>query len=274
MLGCPLGHELSPVPGEPNLWAGMLDGRVAFEAWLAEELGPRGERIARRSLARAVGGSLSGTHEWLALRSVAKLAAAFDDVIVDTAPGTHLLDFLGAHRRLPALFGGLPGGVAGTVLGWLAGASFGPVRTLLAAMSDLSGSLQAVERDIDALWASGRVDAVLTTRADLPDRDGREPLVEGLRGHGIRVAGLLLNRAEGEPGPPLRPVDEVPANLLAIETAVRAADAQWRRRHGEQSARAEALRQSLGGAAVVRLPVVDATSRDALRALGRLGDVD
>ena len=113
VLDVPVGAEPSPVPGARQLYAAAVDARSAFDRWLARRrdllatIAVRGTYLDDEDVSRLLKLSLPGIDEVIGLLEVVRLAgeddtgAAFDTVVVDTAPTGHTLRLLAA----PALLG-------------------------------------------------------------------------------------------------------------------------------------------------------------------------
>lgn len=90
-----------PWPGE--LWAVMLDPAATLATVIAEEAaGDQAARLGANPLLANIMGSMSGASEYLAAERLHQLHrdSRFDQVIVDTPPSRHALDFLDGPERL------------------------------------------------------------------------------------------------------------------------------------------------------------------------------
>ena len=83
-----------PAPGE--LWAEMLDVRATLdEAVLVNSPPDLAERILKHPIYATIGSSLAGMQELMAIERLHQLMArGFEDIVIDTAPSRHALEFL------------------------------------------------------------------------------------------------------------------------------------------------------------------------------------
>lgn len=303
-LGIQLGVHSSRVAIEDvELDARMPDSRESvglFINWLFTDPEARA-RVSANPMVRELSDAMPGMHELICVAFVDHELASgrYDEVILDTAPSRHALDFLDYPQRLVGL-------LEGRTLEWFSGlARFAGTalddrpdqRGLLAwgkrrvegLVSNLVGvdAIRSIAELFTELYAvkdrwlelARRIQARLSdetrylvvTGASGSSLDDAEYLVEQLRARGNRASGVLLNRTR----------EEVPSWLDELDTdagpAARAVSA-YRREFtalAEQNARArERLRTSVGALPVVTLPAVrSAEPRDILTELAdRLAD--
>jgi anion-transporting ArsA/GET3 family ATPase len=90
-----------------ELWASMLDAEATFAALVHEHAAhaEQADRILASRFAKNVAGSLSGTHEYMAMEKLHALYASghFDLIVLDTPPTHDALAFVDAPRLLTRL---------------------------------------------------------------------------------------------------------------------------------------------------------------------------
>ncbi|HEX7243159.1 MAG TPA: ArsA family ATPase, partial [Longimicrobiaceae bacterium] len=201
-LGIPLGPDPAPVPGVDGLLAMELDSARERERFLARYRGAllqtveRGTYLEAEDVAGFLDLALPGMDELAAVLRLARLAEDAPDLrlVVDTAPTGHTLRLL----DLPRL-----------ALGWIAALEAMEAKHRGVALA-LAGAYRpdASARDLAALRDDvERVAALLAdpahTRFLLVTTPGPVVLAEtgryldALRGRGIAVGGIVVNRAPG-----------------------------------------------------------------------------
>src|SRR5262249_17101059 len=83
-------------PASGELWAEMLDVRGTLdEAVRLNTEADLGERILKHPIYASIASSLAGMQELMAIERIHQLIArGFEDIVVDTAPSRHALEFL------------------------------------------------------------------------------------------------------------------------------------------------------------------------------------
>lgn len=161
-VGQGLGNEPTlvegPWPGE--LWAAMLDPSETMLTLLNEHASPvRAARIAANPLLANIVGSMSGANEYMAAERLFQLHhdQRFDQVVVDTPPSRHAIDFLDSPQRLTRF-----------IDNQLYRVVFAPRRGLL---RSVSSATHLVVRLTARLIGAGLVDDVIRLFEDLGELD-------------------------------------------------------------------------------------------------------
>lgn len=228
-LGVQLGIEACPVRvGDAQLWARMPDSRGSvdlFATWLFDDPAARA-RVFQNPMYAELSNSLAGVHELISVAFIDHelTSGRFDEVVLDTAPSRHALEFLDYPARLARM-------LEARTLEWmvglakLAGASLEDrpdARGLLAwgrqRVGHLVSSLLGAEavRDVAALfgefllvrekWLALVRDVerrigdpstryVVVTGCSGSSLDDAGYLVEALRARSRQATAILLNRA-------------------------------------------------------------------------------
>jgi anion-transporting ArsA/GET3 family ATPase len=156
----------------------------------------------------------------MAVESVFRLVEedAYDLVVVDTPPAQHAVDFLDAPRRLLAFLDSralavlkdptsiLPGAtsrlaqmILSSVLAGLERfTGIGLVRELsefVGAIEGLTGALRIRVAQVAALLASEATELILVTTPEPRLTGDTRELVQGLGARGLRIGGVIVNRA-------------------------------------------------------------------------------
>jgi len=134
------------VPGlRGELHAMALDPKRAFDA-LIERVAPdpsTAQRIRDNRVYQALSAEVGGSTEYMAMEKLHELLAAgtYDCVVVDTAPGAHARDLLGAPGRIASVAASSAVRILKTPASILAGAGLAatPLRVLLTALERWSG---------------------------------------------------------------------------------------------------------------------------------------
>jgi anion-transporting ArsA/GET3 family ATPase len=290
----PLGDE----PG--HLDAMLLDVKRTFDELVRELAGSAedAERILGNRLYQNLSGALVGSAEYMAVESVYRLVdeAAYDFVVVDTPPSRHAVDFLDAPRRLLAFLDSralavlknptsiLPGAtsrlaqllLSSVLAGLERFTGIGLVREVsefVAAIESLTGGLRTRVARVAELLASEATALVLVTAPDPRlTRDTRD-LVTTLDARGLRVGGVIVNRAlpaaqfgaaAPDPGPPL----QVPPGLA---TRLAECFAELRTEARRQEATLAPLLATAGAPLLASVPPL-ASTPVTLAGLRELGD--
>ncbi len=91
-----------------DLYAMMLDTKTTFDEVVLQYAPTReqAERIIANRFYRNISGTLSGTHEYMAMEKLYELYAtgAYDVIVIDTPPTRDALDFLDAPKRMTDFF--------------------------------------------------------------------------------------------------------------------------------------------------------------------------
>ncbi len=282
-LGVEIGIEASLVEvGGTTLHARMPDSRHSvdrFAEWLFED--PEAlRRVQENGMYRELGNSLAGVHELISIAFVDHELGSglYDEVVLDTAPSRHALEFLDYPARLGRM-------LEARTLEWVAGlarlagvalderpddrgiVSWGKKR-VGNLVSHLVGA-QAI-RDIGALFQEfvpvrGRwLSLVRSVEQRMQSADTRYVIVSGPSGSSLDDAGYLLGELRARslaPGEILlnRAVDEIPTWIAGLGDSVRpelapALDA-YRAEFTARALQTRIARERLGELASDRLPV-------------------
>jgi len=178
------------------------------------------DRVLQNRLYQNLSGTLAGTAEYMAVESVQRLAEdpSYDLLVVDTPPARHAVDFLDAPRRLLALLDSrafgilkdptsiLPAGgsrIAQFVLGGVlrglerfTGVTLvREVGEFIGAIEALTGALRARVAGTQALLRSDASRLALVTAPEPRLTDETDALARALRAVGLRIDGVIVNRA-------------------------------------------------------------------------------
>jgi arsenite/tail-anchored protein-transporting ATPase len=205
-LGVRVGSEPAAVRGAGHLYAARIDAAAAFERWLAPRrellaaIALRGTYLDEEDVARLLKLSLPGIDETIGLLEITRMTsagAAYERVVVDTAPTGHTLRLLAAPALLSRVAGVLDSLQAHhrTVVSALRGAY----------QSDAADSLIVeLDRDGDALAATLRDRRVTSVSwITLPEPMALEETsdaIAALEASGIHVDRLIVNRTTPRPG--------------------------------------------------------------------------
>jgi anion-transporting ArsA/GET3 family ATPase len=297
-LGVHVGIDAMPVQIDGvQLHARMPDSRRSvdqFAAWLFAEHPQVGDRVRANPLYRELADALVGMHEMVCVAIVNQEleSGAYDEVILDTAPTRHALEFLDYPQRLVEM-------LEARTMRWVAAmAAYSSVpldgqprdrgllawgkRRIQALLAKVAGSLAI--QDVSALfndltevrgrWLSllhsvqarlaspdTRYLVVSTPAAASLDEAGQLLVELGRRGY--PVSGILLNRL----------VDEVPQWLTGLQppgdSTLSAVHQAYVTEYGARARQSELARHrltELGGAGIAlwRLPALQTTDPRAI----------
>jgi anion-transporting ArsA/GET3 family ATPase len=256
-----------PVDVAPGLQAALLRPAASLRRWVAEARGD--PALLGNPFFVALADRLAAATDAVAAVRVAEWAehdAALDDLVVDTAPGLHGLEFLGKPERLLAL-------LHGRLLRWLSQGADRESRRVVRGLSRIAGTsvlvdlvefTMLIERvagrlvqrlDHARAWLRGpSTDLMLVCLARPGAADGVRTLAAELRALQLEPGAILLNRAL----PPSLPLADAPGPFARF---VRAS-----LRHQEETLR------ELPGA--IEVPIVEGLDSDGparIDALERLG---
>jgi len=266
-----------------HLEAQLLDVKRTFDELVRSLTGDpeHVQRILGNRLYQNLSGALAGSAEYMAIESVFRLIEhdAYDLVVVDTPPARHAVDFLDAPRRLLAFLDSralailkdptsiLPGAtsrlahlVLSSVLGGLERfTGIGLVREVgefVGAIEGLTSGLRARVAQVAALLASDATELVLVTIPDSRLTADTRDLVESLGARGLRIGGVIVNRAlpqalfgPGAPDPGV-PVGTPPA----LAAKLRHAFADVRREAARQQATLAPTLAAAGAPQLAQVP--------------------
>jgi anion-transporting ArsA/GET3 family ATPase len=220
VAGIPQRVPLVGVTG--TLDAMLLDVKGTFDELVRGLTSSKAQadRILENRLYQNLSGTLAGTTEYMAAESVYRLATErdYDLLVVDTPPSRHAVDFLDAPRRLVALLDSRAFGIlkdptsilpsAGSKLAQilLSGVLHGLERftgiglvseigEFIRAIEGLTDGLRARVAATDALLRSDATSLVLVTAPEPRLVDETAGLARALGGVGLRVHGVVVNRA-------------------------------------------------------------------------------
>jgi anion-transporting ArsA/GET3 family ATPase len=230
-----------------HLDALLLDVKRTFDE-LVTALAPTPEqarRILENRLYQNLSGTLAGTAEYMAVETVYRLAeeGGYDLLVVDTPPARHAVEFLDAPRRLLALLDSrafailkdpttiLPAAgsrlahlLLGAVLRGLERfTGIGLVREMgefVGAIETLTDALRERVRAVGALLRAPGTQLLLVAAPEPRLVGETETLVTALGAVGLRVGGIIVNRALprrifGRAASAPAPLDAVPAAFAA-----------------------------------------------------------
>jgi len=277
-----------PLAGGARLDAQLLDVKRTFDELVRSLAGDREQiqRILGNRLYQNLSGALAGSAEYMAVESVFRLVEddAYDLVVVDTPPARHAVDFLDAPRRLLAFLDSralailkdptsiLPGTtsrlaqmILSSVLGGLERfTGIGLVREVsefVGAIEGLTGALRARVAQVATLLAGETTELILVITPDRRLTADTRDLVESLGARGLRIGGVIVNRAlpqslfgAGAPDP------GVPAGTPpALAAKLRHAFADLRREAARQHATLAPMLAAAGAPQLVQVPPLAST---------------
>lgn len=221
-----------------HLDALLLDVKRTFDE-LVLALAPtpaQARAVLDNRLYQNLSGTLAGTAEYMAVEQVYRLASEgrYDLLVVDTPPARHAIDFLDAPRRLTSLLDSrafailkdpaslLPAAgsrvaqlvLSGVLRGLERFTGIGLVREIgdfVRAIETLTGALRARVQQVGALLRSEATAPVLIAAPEPRLVAETATLAHALAGIGLRVEGIVVNRAlpqavfgvgAPDPGPP------------------------------------------------------------------------
>ena len=205
-----------------HLDALLLDVKRTFDE-LVLALAPtpgHARAVLENRLYQNLSGTLAGTAEYMAVEQVYRLAeeGGYDLLVVDTPPARHAVDFLDAPRRLAALLDSrafailkdptsiLPAAgsrlahmvLAAVVRGLERFTGIGLVREVgdfVRVIEDLTAGLRARVGAVGALLRSADTAPFLVTAPEPRLVAETAVLVDALSGIGLRIEGIVVNRA-------------------------------------------------------------------------------
>ncbi|HWP67111.1 MAG TPA: ArsA-related P-loop ATPase, partial [Candidatus Limnocylindria bacterium] len=272
-----------PLGPGAELDAQLLDVKRSFDDLVRALAGDPAhvQRILGNRLYQNLSGTLAGSAEYMAVESVFRLVEEdrYDLVVVDTPPARHAVDFLDAPRRLlafldsralavlkdptsilPAATSRLAHMVLASVLSGLERfTGVGLVRELsefVAAIEGLTGALRGRVAQVAALLASEATELVLVTTPEARLTADTGDLVRSLGERGLRIGGVIVNRAlpqdlfgpdAADPGPPA-------GASAALAAKLTQAFADVRRDAARQHATLAPLLAAAGAPALAEVP--------------------
>ena len=259
-LGLEASTEVVPVEDVQNgrLRTWMPDSRTSVNTLLRTWL-PEGDPLLDNLMVKMMGDALGGMHELASLVHLpVTLPEGLDHLVVDTAPGIHALEALGAPQRLRDLFDGpfikrliqifnLVGGQrrrrprffgSQRIIDTMSRA-FG--ERMVTQLSELMSGLGRLQPKLLAMAEeSNRVLRSESTKVYVVTVPARKPTENALRilslleSRGFRIGGILLNRMP-HPVQPATDTDKSPSELRAILERMRD-EAALRVQRAEQAA--------------------------------------
>jgi len=272
-----------PLGGGARLDAQLLDVKRTFDE-LVRSLSGTGEdvqRILGNRLYQNLSGTLAGSAEYMAVESVFRLVEddAYDLVVVDTPPARHAIDFLDAPRRLLAFLDSRALGILKDPTSILPGATsrlaqmilssvlaglerftgIGLVREVsefVAAIEGLTGALRARVAQVAALLGGEATELVLVTTPDPRLTADTRDLVESLGARGLRIGGVIVNRALPLSlfGPDARDPGVPAGTPPALAAKLRHAFADLRREAARQRATLAPMLEAAGAPQIAQVP--------------------
>ncbi len=281
-----IAEQPGDVPGAAGLKAALLVPGETLRRWAAEELGgiEQREPLLRNPFFLALADRLAGATDAFAAVRLAEWAETdpqLDDLIVDTAPGLHGLEFLARPERLLSV-------LQGRVLRWLSAAASAGVteregRRILRALARIAGNGILVEL-AEFFVLMERIAARMVTRLERARewlRDtSTEMLLVCVPGPGAASGAQLLSAqlsALGLPRGPLVLNRALPRSLLTLELEDSTDESRAFRRFVRASAalQEETARELARSFRVVEVPVgsgLDAAGAAQVAALAALGE--
>jgi len=228
--------SLTPVALRPDLVLWMPDARSAFDA-VIDDCFPDPERFRHNPITETLRAAPAGVHEAAVAMALAAVAPTFDEVVIDTAPSHHALDFLDTPGRLARLFerrslqffaafGGLSTGLSAQALieraigGVLPATVIADGARFFATTAEARQPLARRARLADELLGSARFLIVSGTSA--ASVEGASHFHDVLHERGSTAEATLMNRV---PGDALR---RAAARALSALDADPAAGPEWR----------------------------------------------
>ena len=275
-----------------ELHAMALDPKRAFDA-LIERVAPdaaTARRIRDNRVYQALSDEVGGSTEYMAMEKLHELLAAdtYDCVVVDTAPGAHARDLLGAPGRIANVAASSAVRILKTPASLLAGAGVAgiPLRALLAALErwsgltllqDLSDFAAGIEpltegfgqraSAIEAALRDTTTSFVVVATPETDTVSATAALAEELRAESLPLAGAIVNRLHDLP--PRQDIDLPPCSPALS----RKLDANYRdyatlsERDRESSERLERAAPLLATLPVLEEPVTNLAQIQELAAL-------
>jgi anion-transporting ArsA/GET3 family ATPase len=205
-LGRALGADLAAgAQVAPNLHAGMLDQKRAWDAFVARHAPT--EAAARVLLGnpfyQRLSTAFAGSSEYMAIEEMCRLveSGAHDVVVLDTPPSAHAIDFLRAPERIDRLLDE-PHELAGSLARFVArrlarAAGSEAVRDLgnfLHAMMALVAGVRERTRYARGFLRDRATAFVLVTGPRASILDDTRDLASALAAHGAPLAAVVVNR--------------------------------------------------------------------------------
>lgn len=258
-LGLPrLGSEPERISGADGfLHAAMLDQKRSWDAFIARHApSPRvRDAIIDNPFYRELSLRFSGAIEYVAIEELCRLSESgeYDVVVLDTPPAAHALDFVRAPERIdrflsPELSHWLTeaprhaGRAVRFVVRSLERATgrrtFSELRSFFAAFDELRSDVQRRARTARSLLSAPGTAFLLVTTPTPQSVTESGALRGALDELGIRLAGVIENRAHALPGSIEPGGAEARAESLLAELGESEASAWLRRAHADALARA------------------------------------
>jgi anion-transporting ArsA/GET3 family ATPase len=272
-----------PLAAGAHLDAQLLDVKQTFDDLVRALTGDPAhvQRILGNRLYQNLSGTLAGSAEYMAVESVFRLVEedAYDLVVVDTPPAQHAVDFLDAPRRLLAFLDSralavlkdptsiLPGATSRLAQMLLSSVLSGlerftgvglvrEVSEFVAAIEGLTGALRTRVAQVAALLASEATELVLVTTPHPRLTADTSDLVQSLDARGLRIGGVIVNRALPEAlFGPHAPDAGVPSGLPpALGMKLEHSFAELRREAARQQATLAPLLAAAGAPRLAQVP--------------------
>ncbi len=264
-------RAVAGIPGEGSLDAMMLDMKRTFDEVVQAHADPaRAAAILDNPFYQVLSSSFAGTQEYMAMEKLGQLRAqadrdgSWDLIVVDTPPSRSALDFLDAPARLSSFLDGrlirilgAPARGAGRGLGRIAALGFSVFNNTLGKIlgAQILSDVGALVTALDSTFGGFRERAT-ETYALLQDRGTRfvvvataesdalreaSYFVERLREDDMPIAGLVINRVQGNGAAGLSAADAasaaqrvsdrdpLTAGLLRVHAQTQATAARQRR---------------------------------------------
>ena len=210
------GNDIVEVGGDgPRFWVSMLDTQQGWDA-LVERVAPNqsvADRVLANALYRNITGRFVNSHDYIAVERLWEVARSdqFDAIVVDTPPSRNALSVIDAAERMRSFF-------ASRLLRWLTlpasnrlvavtsrpffavadrvlGARFlTDVSEFFALFRLMEPTFTTHARDIEQLLRDDATEFHVVTTAEPAPIDEADFLAAELRGRGLRLAGLVVNR--------------------------------------------------------------------------------
>jgi anion-transporting ArsA/GET3 family ATPase len=297
----PGGRSVVDLGGGARLTALLLDTKRTFDELIERHAGTteRRDRILSNRFYQRMADTLAGTHEYMAMERLYRLATAEDweAIVIDTPPTRSALAFLDAPRRMTEFLGGRMfrwllwpyrraggAGVRGAGLGAralsrtvgrIAGSELlADIAEFLSAFEGMYEGFKERAARVYGLLGEEQTAFVVVAAPDPASLEEAAHFVERLSGSGMHLAGTVVNRWRRAPA--LRATRERLHGLNAGNAEERAAAAllelaeRLRRVEDRQRAAMADFQRAHPGLPITRVPelAADVTGLPELEAVG------
>jgi len=207
--------------GGAKLTALLLDTKRTFDELIEQHAGSpaRRDRILANPFYQRIAGTLTGTHEYMAMERLYQLATTEDweAIVIDTPPTRSALAFLDAPRRMTDFLGGrlfrwllwpyrragsagMRGATLGTralsrTIGRIAGSELlADIAEFLGAFEGMYDGFKERARHVYDLLGEEQTGFVIVTAPERGSLEEAAHFVDRLSGAGMHLAGAVVNR--------------------------------------------------------------------------------